>query len=59
MEQLEQNQQLEQAEYNTVVREKQKQGITIHNPNTDEETVKYLASLILQGLKDKHPGGKL
>lgn len=53
MKQLQQEQQFNQVPGNLKVGDKQKKSIHIHNPNTKEQTAKYLANLILQGLLGK------
>jgi hypothetical protein len=59
MKQIQQEQQLDQVSCDLGIRDKQKKTINIHNPNTKEETAKYLAKLILQGLEEKAFGDEL
>lgn len=51
MEQLQQEQQFKQVASNLRVGVRQKKSINIHNPNTSEQTAKYLAGLILRSLE--------
>lgn len=56
MEQLQQEQQFNNSVCECKKPDSGKLSITIHNPNTKEQTAKYLAKLILQGLEDKNYG---
>lgn len=53
MKQLQQEEQFNQVACNDKLRNKKKNAMNIHNPNTQEQTAKYLARLILQGLEQK------
>ncbi len=59
MKQLQQEQQFKQVPSNQKPRNKQKYTLQIHNPNTKEQTAKYLADLILEGLEGKAYGEKI
>lgn len=58
MEQLQQEQQFNRGEEGAGGRSTKKMKLHIHNPNTGEQTAKYLAKLVIQGLEQKDCGDR-
>lgn len=59
MKQLKQEQQFNHAQERIINRNESNGTTIIHNPNSREETAKYLAKLVLQGLEQRECGDKI
>lgn len=59
MKQLKQEQQFNHAEDIKLSKDEIKGTVTIHNPNSREETAKYLAKLVIQELEQRDRGDGL